>query len=115
MRNCFVSEKSGNEYWQIRIYEFYRSNKTDIDLVLIKLIEFYENATNRIKFFEEVVIIDHVKFLTYHNLNPLFSETQNAEIAKIIFNEDFFKVYSYNFRTLFMKFLKKIAKKLSKL
>jgi hypothetical protein len=92
MRSFYLTEKIGYNLWHIRIYEFYRSNKTDIDLVLIKLIEFYENATNRIKFFEEVVIVEHLKFLTFHNLNPFFSETQNSEIAKIIIDEDFFKV-----------------------
>jgi hypothetical protein len=94
MRSFFISEKNGNNNWQMILYEFYRSNKTDIDLVLIKLIEFYENATNRINFFEEVVIIDHVKFLTFNNLNPYFTDTQNSEIAKIIFNEEFLEVYS---------------------
>ena len=63
MKYYFLSENVNNILWEIKISEFYQSNKTDIDLLFIKLIEFYENILKKTRVFEKTVLNNHIQFL----------------------------------------------------
>ena len=60
---CYLLENVCNVHFEIKMTEFYRSNKTDIDLLFIKLIEFYENILKKTRVLEKTVLNNHIQFL----------------------------------------------------
>ena len=90
MKYYFLTENVKNIIWDKRITEFYKSNKLNINLIFMKLIDFYENLSKKWNILESALKDQ----LSYDQNEKIKIEyIQKNEFAELIIKEELINVY----------------------
>lgn len=97
MKYYFLTENVKNINWDKRITEFYKSNKSNINLIFMKLIDFYENLSKKWKILESA-LKDQMSY--DQNEKIKIEYIQKNEFAELIIKEELINVknLTFNFR-----------------